>query len=268
MGSIAGGSGRRDWLDGIKERIRRRYSRLIEERDFPPGGTRRLLDAGYPPAVLDRLPEELVAAYRGCGFPLAGLRLADIRFAVDLGCGAGIDARWIASEMGPDGTIVALDMTLPMLRMLTRLPDRHALSAGSVWPVAGDMEHLPLASGIADLVVANASFNLTVNKTAAFNEAYRILKPGGCLAVRELVREGELPREILEDPLSDVTSLGGTVTEEDLRDAVMDAGFIDIRITGRQPFSCVLSVQLNAVKPCTATTPLMPTSRRPGRSTQ
>ena len=268
MGSIAGGSGRRDWPDEIKERIRRRYSRLIEERDFPPGAARRLLDAGYPPAALKRLPEELVAAYRGCGFPLAGLHLADIRFAVDLGCGAGIDARWIASEMGPDGTIVALDMTLPMLRMLTRLPDRHALPAGSVWPVAGDMEHLPLASGIADLVVANASFNLTVNKTAAFNEAYRILKPGGCLAVRELVREGELPREILEDPLSDVTSLGGTVTEEDLRCAVADAGFIDIRITGRQPFSCVLSVQLNAVKPCTATTPLMPTSRRPGRSTQ
>ena len=249
MGSTAGSSVRRDWSDEIKERIRRRYSRLIEERDFPPGGARRLLDAGYPAAVLERLPEDLIAAYRGCGFPLAGLRLADIRFAVDLGCGAGIDAWWMASEMGPDGTIVALDMTMPMLRMLSRSHTRRALSAGFVWPVAGDMEHLPLASGIADLVVANASFNLTVNKTAAFNEAYRILKPGGYLAVRELVREGELPREILEDPLADATSLGGTVTEQTLRHAVVDAGFIDVRITDRQPFSCVLSVQLNAVKP-------------------
>ena len=151
--------------------------------------------------------------------------------------------------MGRDGAIVALDMTLPMLRMLSRSQPRHSLPAPTVWPVAGDMEHLPLASGIVDLVVANASFNLTVNKTAAFNEAYRILKPGGCLAVRELVREGELPREILEDPLADVTSLGGTLTEETLRHAVADAGFIDVRITGRQPFSCVLSVQLNAVKP-------------------
>ncbi len=261
MGRTAGGSGRRNWSDEIKERIRRRYSRLIEERDFTPGAARRILDAGYPPAVLERLPEELIAAYRGCGFPLAGLRLTGIRFAVDLGCGAGIDAWWIASEMSPGGAIVALDMTVPMLRMLSRSPTRHALSAGSVWPVAGDMEHLPLASGIADLVVANASFNLTVDKTAAFNEAYRILKPGGCLAVRELVREGELPREILEDPLADVTSLGGTVTEEALRHAVVNAGFIDVRITDRQPFSCVLSVQLNAVKP-------KPTSRRPGRSTR
>jgi len=249
VGIAAGGPGRRDWSNEIKERIRRRYSRLIEERDFPPGGARRILDAGYPPAVLERLPEELIAAYRGCGFPLAGLHLADVRLAVDLGCGAGIDARWIASEMRPDGTIAALDMTMPMLRMLSRLPACHALPAASVWPVAGDMEHLPLASGIADLVVANASFNLTVNKTAAFTEAYRILKPGGCLAMRELVRESELPREVLEDPLADVTSLGGVITEEDLRRAVVDAGFTDIRITGRQPFSCVLSVQLNAVKP-------------------
>ena len=249
MGSAAGRPGRRDWSDEIKQRIRRRYARLIEERDFPPGAARRLLDAGYPPALLEQLPEELVAAYRGCGFPLAELHLADIRFAVDLGCGAGIDAWWIASEMSPEGTIVALDMTLPMLRMLSRLQPRRAPSTGSVWPVAGDMEHLPLASGIADLVVANASFNLTVNKTAAFTEAYRILKPGGRLAVRELIREGELPREILEDPLADVTSLGGTVTGEELRRAVVDAGFVDVGISGRQPFSCVLSVQLNAARP-------------------
>ncbi len=148
-----------------------------------------MLDAGYPPRVLDRLPEELIAAYRGCGFPLAGLRLADVCLAVDLGCGAGIDALWMASEMGPDATIIAVDMTLPMLRMGSKLQTRDALTAGSVWPVAGDMERLPLASGIADLVVANASFNLTVDKTAAFSEACRILKPGGRLAVRELVRD-------------------------------------------------------------------------------
>ncbi len=249
MGSAGGGPGRRSWADEIKARIRQRYARLIEDRDFPPGGASRILDAGYPPRVLDRLPEELIAAYRGCGFPLAGLRLAEVRLAVDLGCGAGIDALWMASEMGADATIIALDMTLPMLRMASKLQTRDALTAGSVWPVAGDMEHLPLASGIADLVVANASFNLTVDKTAAFSEACRILKPGGRLAVRELVREGELPREILEDPLADVTSLGGTITEEALRCAVVEAGFMDVRITGHRPFSCVLSVQLNAAKP-------------------
>jgi SAM-dependent methyltransferase len=247
VGDAAGSPGRR-WSDEIKARIRRRYARLIEERDFPPEGARRVLQAGYPPAVLDRLPEELIAAYQGCGFPLAGLHLAGVRLAVDLGCGAGIDALWMASKMRPDGTIVALDMTLPMLQMLSRVSTRRPLTAVSVLPIAGDMEQLPLVSGIADLVVANASFNLTVNKAAAFNEAYRILKPGGRLAVRELVREGELPREILEDPLADVTSLGGTVTEADLRCAVAEAGFTDIRITGHQPFSYVLSVQLDAVK--------------------
>lgn len=242
-------SGRRDWSGEIKARIRRRYARLVEEWGFPPEGSRRILEAGYPPAVLDRVSGELIAAYRGCGFPLAGLNIADVRFAVDLGCGAGIDALWIASQMRPGGTVVALDMTLAMLRLLTRAHSRCAITVTSIWPVAGDMEQLPLASGIADLVVANASFNLAVDKTSAFNEAYRILKPGGCLAMRELIRDGDLPNEILEDPLADVTSLGGTVTEEALRFAAMESGFADIRITGHSPFSCVMSVQLNAFKP-------------------
>lgn len=208
-----------------------------------------MLDAGYPADVLDRLPVELIAAYRGCGFPLAGLRLAEFGLAVDLGCGAGIDALWMASEMGVDGTVIALDMTMPLLRMCSRSRSGGARNAAALWPVGGDLERLPLATGIADLVVANASFNLTVDKNAAFREACRILKPGGRLAARELIRGGELPREILEDPLSDVTSLGGTITEEELRCALVKAGFMNIRITGHRPFSCVLSVQLNAVKP-------------------
>lgn len=249
MGNADESPGSRAWSDEIKGRIRRRYARLIEERDFPHEGARRVLGAGYPPKVLDRVPAELIAAYRGCGFPLTGLDLAGVDFAVDLGCGVGIDAFWMASEMRPDSTVVALDMTLPMLDVLSRVHGQCGFVAATIWPVAGDMEKLPLASAIADLVVANASFNLTVDKSAAFNEAYRLLRPGGHLAVRELIREGDLPREILEDPLADVTSLGGTITEHELRLVAADAGFTDLHITGHTPFSCVLSVQLDAIKP-------------------
>lgn len=245
----ATGAGRRGWSDEIKRRIRRRYTRLAEERDFLPAGARRMLDGGYPRAVLERLPEELIAAYGGCGFPLAGVRLPGVRLAVDLGCGAGADAWWIASEIGAEGAVVALDMTRAMLQLLSRQGAGRAPPAGSIWPVAADMERLPLASGIADLVVANASFNLSVDKRSAFNEAFRVLKPGGRLAARDLIRGGELPREVLEDPLADVTSLGGAVTEEALRRAVAGAGFTGVRISDHRPFSCLTSVQVDAVKP-------------------
>lgn len=202
---------------------------------------------GYPESVIRRVPAELAAGYSGCGFALAGVSLAGVHCAVDLGCGAGIDAWWMATEIAQGGTVIALDMTSGMLRMLR--PARSAATAGAVLPVVGDLEQIPLAPGIADLAVANASFNLSVDKQAAFNEAFRILRPGGRLAARDLVLEEPLPREVLEDPLANVTSLGGVVTEEVLRRHVEAAGFVDARIADHRPFSYVASVQLTATKP-------------------
>lgn len=245
MAAIVSG---RDWSDEIKDRIRRRYERLVEERDFLPEGARRMRDSGYPRAVLERLPDELAAAYCGCGFPAAALDLRDVRVAVDVGCGAGIDAWCLASEMRAGSAVVALDMTQAMIRMFVRSRATRGLRA-SVWPVAADLEHLPLASAIADLVVANASFNLAVDKHSAFKEAFRILKPGGRLAARDLIREGELPGEVLEDPLADVTSLGGAVPEEALRQEISRAGFVRIRISDPRPFSWLTSVHIDAAKP-------------------
>jgi len=237
-----------DWSAEIKARIRRRYARLAGDT-APTAGARRMEEDGYPGAVIKRVPLELAAAYSGCGFPAADVNLATVRNAVDLGCGVGIDAWWVASEMAPGGTVIAVDMTLPMLRGL-----RPASACGTptgclIFPVAGDLERIPLVSGVADLVLANASFNLAVDKEAAFEEAFRILKPGGRLAARDLVLEEALPREVLEDPLADVTSLGGVVTEDELRRVVEGAGFAGVRIADHRPFSYVVSVQLTALKP-------------------
>lgn len=233
------------WSNEIKARIRRRYAQLAAAGDRE--GAQRMREDGYPDAVLGRVPGELTAGYSGCGFPLAGLSLSGVRCAIDLGCGVGIDAWWMASEMAPGGSVVALDMTAGMLRALRAT--RAVPFASPIYPVAGDLEHIPLAPGIADLVVGNASFNLAVDKQAAFDEAFRILKPGGRLAARDLVLTEPLPREVLEDPLSNVTSLGGVVTEEELRRAIEGAGFSDVRIADHRAFSYVVSVQLAATKP-------------------
>lgn len=233
-----------NWSNEIKARIRRRYAQLAAAGDR--AGAHRMRQDGYPEAVLQRVPNELAAGYSGCGFPLAGVSLTGVCHAVDLGCGAGIDAWWMASEMPPGGNVVALDMTAGMLHVLRAA---HADSAASpIFPVAGDLERIPLAPEVADLVVANASFNLAVDKRAAFDEAFRILKRGGYLSARDLVLDAPLPREVLEDPQADVTSLGGVVPEAELRRLIAGAGFADLTIADHRPFSYVVSVQITASK--------------------
>ena len=230
------------WSNEIKARIRRRYSQLAGAGDR--AGAHRMRQDGYPEAVRERVPEALAAGYSGCGFPLAGVSLAGVRRAVDLGCGVGIDAWWTASELPPGSTVVALDMTVDMLRAARAVPVTSA-----ILPLAADLERIPLAADVADLVIANASFNLAVDKQAAFSEALRILKPGARLAARDLVLGEPLPREVLEGPLADVTSLGGVLPEPELRRTIEGAGFTDVRISDHRPFSYVVSVQITAVKP-------------------
>jgi len=238
-----------DWSAEIKARIRRRYARLAGGTDVPSAGARRMREHGYPEAEIERVPPQLAAAYSGCGFPLAGVDFANVRHVIDVGCGIGIDAWCAASEMGSGGTVIAVDMTAAMLRLLGLARARGFPTGCWIFPVAGDLERIPLASGVADLVVANASFNLAVDKEAAFREAFRVLKAGGQLAARDLVLEKPLPREVLEDPLADVTSLGGVLPEAELRHAIKSAGFADVRIADHRPFSYVVSVQLTAIKP-------------------
>lgn len=196
--------------------------------------------AGYPEPFLDGLPGPVVDSFCGCGNPLEGLDLSGVRVVVDLGCGAGLDTRLAAGLLASGSMVVGLDLTPGMLALA---------NTERVRAVAGDMENLPLADEIADLVLANASLNLALDKPAAFAEAFRVLKPGGRLVARDLVRQGEIPLEIMEDPLAWNTSLGGVLNECDLQDALEAAGFSNVRLSGHRPFPPVVSIRLEAVKP-------------------
>jgi SAM-dependent methyltransferase len=228
------------WEGQVKRQIRRRYGRVSETGLDRGEGAARARRAGYPEAFLDRLPRPVIDAFCGCGNPLDGLDLSGVRVAVDLGCGAGIDTRLLAELLPPRCLVVGLDMTTGMAALA---------NAGPIRTVVADMEGLPLADDVADLVLANASFNLTLDKPAAFAEARRVLKPGGRLAARDLIRQGDLPNEIMEDPLAWNTSLGGVLEEAELRDTLEAAGFSKVCISDRRPFPPVTSIKLEAVAP-------------------
>ena len=237
----------RAWESQVKSFVRKRYAHLAEADAFPEGGAGRALGAGYPARFIDGLPGRVSAAYCGCGYLLEGVDLKGVRTVVELGCGAGLDARLVGERLDAGARLFALDIAPQMLHRA-----REALegvrSRARPHLLAGDMENVPLADGIADVVLANASLNLTVDKPKALIEARRILKPGGRLVARELIREGELPVEIARDPQAWNASLGGVCEEAEWESLLADAGFDEVEISGHSPFRPVVSVRIHARK--------------------
>lgn len=236
----------RDWKTQVKTFVQERYAHLAEADAFPDGGAGRALDAGYPTEWVDALPGRVAGAYCGCGFLLEDVDLAGVRLAVDLGCGAGMDARLLAEKL-EGGSVLAFDLAVPMLKRV-----REAAVEENGAPVllsAGDMESLPIRSAVADLVLANASLNLLVDKGKALAEIMRILRPGGRFVARELLREGPLPDEIAQDPTAWNASLGGVMEESEWHVLFQEAGFAGVTISHHRPFRPVISARMEAVKP-------------------
>ncbi len=173
--------------------------------------------------------------------------MAGMRTTVELGCGAGLDARFAHEQLENGARLFALDFAVQMLcRVREAFMDVQEPGARLL---AGDMENLPIGDGVADLVLANASFNLTVNKKKALGEAYRILKPNGLLVARELISDGALPVEIAQDPQAWNASLGGVCEEREWESLLMDAGFGQVEISDHTSFRPVISVRIHARKP-------------------
>ncbi|MEP4885402.1 MAG: methyltransferase domain-containing protein, partial [Alphaproteobacteria bacterium] len=165
---------------------------------------------------------------------------------VDLGCGGGLDTRFVAERLPRGRDVIALDLTP---ELLSRTRDTiSGIDGARVHTVAADMERLPLAANVADVVIANASLNLTTDKVVALSEVARILRPDGRLLVADLIRRAPLPPELLTDPMAMAASLGGVVEESELRAALDSAGFGEIAFSGERPFGPVIAVDITARK--------------------
>ena len=231
------------WEQQIKAQIRRRYAQQAAEGGLHANATGRMRDAGYPQDWIDQLPDELVEAFSGCGCPLANLKLAGEEVVMDLGAGAGIDSFLAASRLST-GRVISVDFTAEMLSIAaTTTTDRQIVR------VAADIERMPFPDHLADLILANAAFNLSTDKFRAMAEACRLLKPGGRLAMCDLVHDGDLPRDIIEDPLAHTASLGGVVSPRHLKDLAAAAGFQDVHMSNYRPFSYVSAMTLTARRP-------------------
>ena len=219
------------WEQKIKAQIRHRYAQQAATGGLHVNAADKMRNAGYPQCWIDQLPDALVKTFSGCGCPLAALSLAGREVLIDLGSGAGIDSFLAASRLS-DGQVISVDFTAEMLSAAASIKtDREIIR------VAADIERLPFPDHLADLILANASFTLTTTKSRAMAEAHRLLKPGGRLAMCDLVRE--LPRDIIEDPWPTRHLWGGgqPKTPGELA-AAADSGYQNIKLPSI--LSCVI----------------------------
>jgi SAM-dependent methyltransferase len=181
------------------------------------------------------LPEEAVLASLGCGNPTALAQLNAGETVLDLGSGGGIDVLLSVRRVGPTGKAYGLDMTDEMLA-LARENQRKAGSE-NVEFLKGEIENIPLPDDSVDVVISNCVINLSADKDRVLREAFRVLKPGGRLAVSDVVTRGEVPAKVRENMLLWVGCIAGALGDEQYRSKLAGAGFAGIEIEPTRVYS-------------------------------
>ncbi len=164
----------------------------------------------------------------GCGNPqaIASLQLGET--VLDLGSGAGFDCFLAARAVGPNGQIIGVDMTPDMLARART--NAHKASVANVEFRLGEIERLPVRDGEVDVVISNCVVNLSPDKPAVYREAFRALRPGGRLAIADVVAREPLAPEFQADLALLVGCVAGAATVAEVGEALRTTGFVDIRI--------------------------------------
>jgi SAM-dependent methyltransferase len=174
------------------------------------------------------VPAEALAASLGCGNPTALAELRAGETVLDLGSGGGIDVLLSARRVGPTGRAYGLDMTDEMLA-LARENARKA-GATNVMFLKGDIEAIPLPDASVDVIISNCVINLATDKDAVLREAFRVLKPGGRLAVSDIVVRGPVPEDIRQSIELWIGCVAGALEESRYREKLARAGFQEIEV--------------------------------------
>ena len=182
----------------------------------------------YDPLQANEIPEEAMLASLGCGNPTALAKLMPGEIVLDLGSGGGIDVLLSAKRVGPSGKAYGLDMTDEMLALANANKQKSGLE--NVEFLRGEIEHIPLPDNSVDVIISNCVINLSADKDRVLAEAFRVLKPGGRLAVSDVVTRGAVRTEIRNSVLLWVGCVAGALEENQYQNKLSNAGFAQIEI--------------------------------------
>jgi len=183
----------------------------------------------YPAELLTTLPEGESAISYGCGDPITLASLQPGQTVLDLGSGAGLDCFFAARKVGGTGRVIGVDMTPEMIERATASAKR--LGLGNVEFRQGYIEELPVESNSVDVTISNCVINLSPDKSRVFAEVFRVLKPGGKLAVSDIVTDGPLPEAIKKSLSAWAGCVAGAVEAKEYIAMMEAVGFRDVSVT-------------------------------------
>ncbi|HEX5807747.1 MAG TPA: arsenite methyltransferase [Anaerolineales bacterium] len=182
----------------------------------------------YPADLLGTLPQGESTVSYGCGDPITLASLEPGQSVLDLGSGAGLDCFFAAKKVGETGHVIGVDMTPEMIERARSGAKRLNLHNVEFRP--GYLEDLPVDSNSIDVIISNCVINLSPDKSKVFAEAFRVLKPGGKLAVSDIVTDGPLPDSIKQSLSAWAGCVAGAIEAEEYVAMMKAAGFADISV--------------------------------------
>jgi arsenite methyltransferase len=209
----------------LEAKVKEMYRQVAEEPDgdyhFELGRT-LAVRLGYPSEILDQVPEGAIESFAGVGYFFDLAELQDGESVIDLGSGSGMDVFFAAQQVGPKGRVVGIDFTLEQLDKARALAT--AADMGQVEMREGRIDALPIEDESFDSVISNGVINLSPAKDRVFAEVARVLRPGGRMAIADIVSEQQLKESIVCDADLWASCIGGAAQQDAYREAIEGAG--------------------------------------------
>ena len=226
--------------DEIKTSVREHYADLARKSSSCCGPSDCDCNSLYPKDLAAQMPDDIANFSLGCGDPITIANLQPGETVVDLGSGGGLDCFFAAQRVGSAGRVIGVDMTPEMLAKARGNAAR--LGVQNVEFREGYIEQLPVADGEADVVISNCVINLSPDKPQVFREIYRALKPGGRVAVSDIVTRGELPQVVKTSMEAWGACVAGALDLNEYAAGLRDAGFVDVKVEPKGKFEAGLSL--------------------------
>jgi arsenite methyltransferase len=182
---------------------------------------------GYTEEDFSNVPSESNMGL-GCGNPIAIAGIKEGETVLDLGSGGGFDCFLAVEKVGEKGTVIGVDMTPEMVELARKNAKESRLA--NIEFRLGEIEHLPVADNSVDVIISNCVINLSPNKEQVFKEAYRVLKPGGRLAMSDILAEVPIPEDMRQDLSLIASCISGAECTEQIKMIMEAAGFRDVRL--------------------------------------